>query len=262
MKEFDDLKKTIDKLRSPEGCPWDNKQTHKSLLPYLYEESYEVGDSIIKGDKESLKEELGDLLLQIMLHSKITDENKEFDIKDVISLLNAKLIRRHPHVFGDGDAANADDVVKLWESIKKEEKKYKKHDSILDDVPNTFHPLLKSYKLQKKAAKVGFDWKDYKGVLDKIDEEIKELKEALSKDDNLEHIEHEIGDIMFALINLGKFLGIRPDAALSKANLRFMERFKYIEKRIKEAGKKFEDYDLKGLDELWNEAKKNMKPGD
>ena len=253
MKEFDKLKKTVDTLRSPKGCPWDKQQTHQSLIPFLYEETYEVADTIINGNVNHLKEELGDLLLQILLHSRIAEESNNFTIKDVIEMVNNKLIRRHPHVFGDINIDNSEDVIKIWESIKKEEKKDKKFSSIFDDIPNNFPPLLKSYKLQKAASRVGFDWKDYKGVLDKIEEELAELKEAIQQNSN---IEHELGDILFAIVNLCKFLNISAETSLAKANMRFIDRFNYIEKKIVELNKNFEDFNIEELEQMWQEAKK------
>ena len=254
MNEFNKLKKNIDILRSPDGCPWDKKQTHLSLLPYLLEEANEVCDTIINQDTDHLKEELGDLLLQIMLHSKIAEENNKFNIDDVINKLNEKLIKRHPHVFKNEKADNADDVIKLWQTIKSEEKKDLKNNSILDNVPKNGSPLIRSYKLQKEASKVGFDWKNYNDVLIKIDEEINELKVAIKKNKNVD-IEHELGDVLFSLINLARFLKLHSDIALTKANLRFIKRFNYIEKKIKKLNKKFSDFSITELDKFWNEAK-------
>ncbi|OHD07180.1 MAG: nucleoside triphosphate pyrophosphohydrolase [Spirochaetes bacterium GWD1_27_9] len=257
MTEFEKLKEIVAKLRSPEGCPWDKEQTHKSLLPYLYEEANEVADTIIRKDTSHLREELGDLLLQIVLHSQIEAENNNFTIEDVIKDLSDKLVRRHPHVFGDEQAENSTEVVKLWEDIKKREKKHT-HPSILDKIPYTFSPLLRCYKLQKEASKVGFDWEDYKGPLSKIHEETKELEEAI-QNNNIDSIEHEIGDIIFALVNLGKFFGIRSDVALTKVNHRFSQRFKFVEQKVKESGKDFKDFTLDELDKFWDEAKQVLK---
>jgi tetrapyrrole methylase family protein / MazG family protein len=256
MENFQELKKIIDTLRGPDGCPWDKKQTHQSLLPYLYEEANEVIDSIINNDSDHLKEELGDLLLQILLHARISEEEKKFNIDDVIAGLNEKLIRRHPHVFGDKNASNADEVVILWDDIKKEEKKHKTFESILDSIPKNFTPFLRAIKLQKAANKVGFDWKNHKEVLDKVEEEIEELKEAIDKNTN---IEDEFGDILFALVNLARFLKIDSEVAIAKANLRFIKRFNYIEKKISGMGKKFNDFTIDELEAFWQEAKKNLK---
>jgi tetrapyrrole methylase family protein/MazG family protein len=258
MKEFDKLKEIIDKLRSKDGCPWDRKQTNESLLPFLYEEANEVVDTILNNDYSHLKEELGDLLLQIMLHSKITEEKNQFSIKDVLNELCDKLQRRHPHVFDNVKAENSDEVKILWEEIKKHEKKNKKIDSILDTVPGNFMPLLKSYKLQKEAAKVGFDWDNYKDIFKKIAEEIDELEEAI----NINHgIEHEIGDLFFTIINLSRKLKIDPQVAISKANKRFIDRFKIVEDKVKKSNKSFKEFNIEELEEFWQEAKKILNMG-
>jgi len=255
LESFDKLVEIVKKLRSPDGCPWDREQTHKSLLPYLFEESNEVADTIIREDANHLKEELGDLLLQVLIHSEIENENNFFTIDNVIEALSQKLIRRHPHVFGEKTANNSDEVLTIWDEVKKDEKKDKQSEHILDKVPYTYSPLLRCYKLQKEAAKVGFDWEDYRGPLQKLDEEIGELKEAISSKD-IDNIEHEIGDIFYALVNIGKFLGIRGDVALTKANNRFKRRFDIVEDMVKNDGKSFEDYGLEELDDFWNRAKK------
>ena len=187
------------------------------MLPYLLEETNEVIDTIINRDPMHLKEELGDLLLQILLHAKIAEENKEFNIDEVLTTLSEKLVRRHPHVFGGKSASNSDEVVKLWDQIKKEEKEQKKTENILDSIPKNLTPFLRAIKLQKEASKVGFDWKNHKEVLDKVEEEIEELKEAIDKNTN---IEDEFGDILFALVNLARFLKIDSEIALAKANFK------------------------------------------
>lgn len=255
MSEFNKLKKNIDFLRSPDGCPWDKKQTHLSLLPYLFEEANEVAETIIDEDYALLKDELGDLLLQILLHSRIAEEKNKFDIIDVVKNLNNKLIRRHPHVFANKKVKDTNEVIKLWESIKLEEKKHIKNKSILDNVLKHASPLIRAYKLQKEAAKVGFDWDNFKDVLSKIEEEINELKEAIKKN-NINEIEDELGDVFFSLVNLGRFFNIHADIALIKSNLRFIKRFNYIEMKIKKLNKDFSDFSLKELDEFWDEAKK------
>ncbi len=255
MKEFDKLKDIIDTLRSPQGCPWDNKQTHDSLLTFLLEETNEVVDTIINNQSKLLMDELGDLLLQVMLHAKIEEENNNFTIKDVIDNLNKKLIRRHPHVFGKEKALSSETVIKLWENIKKEEKKQFNNKSIFDDIPKNFEPLLKSYKIQKAASKVGFDWKNHLEVMEKVDEELNELKAAIKVGSN---IEHELGDLLFAIVNLSRFLNLKSEVSLIKANNRFIKRFNYIETRISDLKKKFEDFTLDELENFWNEAKKNI----
>lgn len=258
MNEFNKLKKNIDFLRSPLGCPWDKKQTHLTLLPYLFEEANEVAETIIDEDYEHLKDELGDLLLQILLHSRIAEEKNKFNIIDVIKNLNNKLIRRHPHVFADKKVKDSDDVIKLWESIKLEEKNGVKNKSLLDNVLKHASPLLRAYKLQKEASKVGFDWKNHKDVLLKIEEEINELKDAI-KHNKINEIEDELGDVFFSLVNLGRFFNLHADVSLGKANLRFIKRFNYIEKKIKKLKKDFSDFSLEELDKFWDEAKKQEK---
>ena len=260
MKEFDELIEIVSKLRSKDGCPWDREQTHKSLIPFLIEESQEVIDTLIRDDMSHLKEELGDLLLQIALHSQIENENNNFSIQNVLRDICDKLKRRHPHVFGDADVSTSNEVLKLWEEIKSKEKKDKKkdHDSVLDKIPKSFEPLLTCLKYQKEAAKLGFDWDDYKGPLNKIDEELSELHSAI-KEDNTPNIEHEIGDMIFALVNLGKFFNIRTDTALTKANKRFYNRFSFVERKVKESGKAFKDFTLNELDEFWDQAKLELR---
>ncbi len=259
MKEFDQLVEIVNKLRGEKGCPWDKEQTHTSLIPHLIEESQEVIDTLIREDYTHLKEELGDLLLQIIFHSQIEKEKNNFTIKEVLSDLCKKLVRRHPHVFGEKEVSSSKEVIKLWEEIKSDEKRDKLEDiSVLDKIPKSFEPLLICLKYQKEAAKLGFDWKDYNGPLLKINEELKELKDAINEK-NIANIEHEIGDIIFALVNLAKFFSLRADVALTKANKRFYNRFHYIEKKIKESGKEFKDFTLEDLDVFWEKAKEELR---
>jgi len=253
---FDDLVKIMEKLRSPQGCPWDRKQTHESLVPYLVEETYEVVDAIRKKDFEGLKEELGDLLLQIVFHSQIAKEEGKFDVSDVVDAISRKLVFRHPHVFGDReDIKTAEDVLKEWDRFK--EKEGKKKESLLDGIPESLPSWERAYKLQKRAAKVGFDWNSFDGIKEKMKEEIEELSEAL-KEGNREKLEEEAGDLLFMAINLVRFLGINPELALSKANEKFEKRFRYMEKRAKEMGKKLEDMSVDEMELLWQEAKEKM----
>lgn len=259
MRDFNDLIEIIAKLRSPEGCPWDRKQTHESLLPFLLEESNEVFDAVLNGDSGHLREELGDLLLQIVLHSQIAKEGGEFDINEVVHGIAEKLVRRHPHVFSDAKVESADEVTALWEDIKRQEKgeaaERAAGDSLLDKVPKNFEPLLKSHKMQKEAAKVGFDWDKHEDIIDKIYEELDEVKEAI-KEGETEKIESEIGDLFFSVVNLGRFLKVQSNVALGRANKKFYDRFKVVEELVRASGKGFNDFSLEELDRFWEEAKK------
>ena len=245
---FEDLKNIMKELR--QKCPWDKKQTHDSLKKYLIEETYEVIDAIEKRDWQALKEELGDLLLQPIFHARIAEEEGRFNIDDVIDHLCKKLIKRHPHVFGEEEAKTAEEVLKNWEKRKIEERK-----SVLEGVPKHLPALMRAEKLQKKASKVGFDWNNFEEVKDKVFEEWNEFWSAVEKGDKRE-IEHEFGDLLFALVNLARFLKIDPEEALQKANERFIKRFSYVEKKVKESGKPWEDFTLEELDQFWEEAKR------
>ncbi len=245
---FEDLVKVMERLRRE--CPWDREQTHESLKKYLIEEAYEVLDAIDSKDDEKLKEELGDLLLQPVFHSQIAKERGAFDIGDVIDTLVRKLIERHPHVFGD---AKPEDVLKNWEK-----KKMEKRESILEGIPKHLPALMRSQKLQDKASQVGFDFTDISQVFEKIQEEIEELKESL-RDNDKENIKHEIGDILTAVVELARFVGVDAESALQEANDRFIRRFQYIEKRAKEMGKSLEEMSLEEMDRLWEEGKRKME---
>lgn len=253
-KHFIDLVDIIKKLRSPDGCPWDREQTLFSLKEHLIEETFELIDAIDKNDIENIKEELGDLLLHVVLHSVIAEESDYFDLNDVIKTISDKLIRRHPHVFGDLRLETSDDVMINWEKIKRDEKK---RDSILDGVPEGLPSIQKAVKLQKAAKKVGFDWNTPEECLKKVDEEYAEFKEAI-KNNNKDKVEHELGDLVFSLINFARLSNINPDEALRKANNRFAERFRFIENKLSENGLNFSDVDIDTLDEYWEEAKKAL----
>ncbi|AAC06636.1 nucleoside triphosphate pyrophosphohydrolase [Aquifex aeolicus] len=247
---FEDLIKVMEELRKK--CPWDREQTHESLKKYLIEEAYEVLDAIDSKDDEKLKEELGDLLLQVVFHSQIAKERGAFDINDVIDTLVKKLIERHPHVFG---CANPEDVLKNWEKKKMEKRK-----SIFEGIPKHLPALMRSQKLQDRTSQVGFDFQDISQVFEKIQEEINELKESLEKGDR-ENIKHEIGDILTAVVELARFVNVDAEEALQEANERFIRRFSYIEKKAKEEGRKLEDMSLEEMDKLWMEAKKLEEQG-
>ena len=246
------LQDVIKTLREPGGCPWDIVQTHKSLRRNLIEEVYEVIEAIDLGDKKLLCEELGDLLMQIVFHARMAEEAGCFSMQDVIDGITQKLIRRHPHVFGDVTVRDADEVLQNWDAIKRAEKKDRK--SVLDGVPKDLPSLMAAYKLQSKAAKVGFDWPDIEPVWDKLDEELHELEEAMV-DGSATQIEAELGDVLFTIVNIARFLKVDPEVALNGANRKFKRRFSYIEAKVKAAQEKWENLSLIELDDLWQEAK-------
>ena len=242
----------VEKLRAPGGCPWDKEQTHDSLLPYLLEEVYEVIESIEEEDLELLKEELGDLLLHVVFQASISKENGDFSLIDSLEHVNEKLVRRHPHVFGDQGADGPFHAKQNWEAAKHEEKK---RNSRLDGIPKTLPALTKSQRLQEKASYTGFDWDKIDQVWEKVHEEIQELKEA-EKSGIKRHIEEEIGDVLFSIVNLSRFLGISAEVALRKSNKKFTGRFKALEREFKKRGNKMEDSNLKEMDKIWNTLKK------
>lgn len=263
MKEFDELVRVMEKLRSPGGCPWDIEQTYESLGQYLLEESYEAFDAIQEanetGDTTNLREELGDVLLQVVFHSTIAKEKGDFTIEEVAAGVSNKLIFRHPHVFEDKKLETADDVLNNWDELKKEERKRsgkveKQSDSILDEVPKAFPALIEANKLTKKAAKVGFDWENAEQIFDKLDEEVSELKEVIGEK-NKDEMKEEIGDLLFVVVNLARKLGVEPENALKKTNRKFRQRFGFIEKELKSENKTLEESNLEEMDSLWNKSK-------
>jgi len=264
-KSFDELISVMARLRAPGGCPWDREQTYASLSQYLLEEAYETFDAIHEadatGDTANLREELGDLLLQVVFHATIGAEKGDFTIDDVASGVTQKLVLRHPHVFGDAKLERAKDVLDNWDELKANEraasgKKAKQHDSILDEVPVHFPALLEALKLSKRAAKVGFDWRETDDVFEKISEEIAEVRDAVARGEN-ENVAEEIGDLLFAVTNLARKLDIEPETALKRVNRKFRKRFRFIERELNSAGKKLEDSGLEEMDSLWNSAKLN-----
>jgi tetrapyrrole methylase family protein/MazG family protein len=239
-------------LRSEKGCPWDREQTRHSLKPFLVEETYEVLEAIDEDSPEKIREELGDLLFQIVFHCQISEERGEFNIHDVIKGISEKMIARHPHVFGKERYETSEEVLKQWEERKREEGKIR--ESILEGIPRELPSLLRAQRIQARAARVGFDWERIEDVIEKLDEEIKEFKEALGKEDQ-SAIEDELGDIFFALVNISRFVGVNPEDALRKTISKFISRFRYIEMKAAESGRSLSDMTLKEMDLLWEEAK-------
>lgn len=256
-RRFSHLTEIVARLRAPDGCPWDRKQTHESLRPYLLEESYELLEAIASRDSDAMADELGDVLLQVLLHSQIAQEEGQFDIYDVIANLAEKLIRRHPHVFGDAKAKNATEVKQKWEEIKQEERAgLPEADSILASVPSTFPALARAVKLQKKAAKVGLDWPDAAGVRAKVREELDELESAPAA-----KREEELGDLLFAVVALSRFVHHDPEQALLTACRKFERRFRRVEAESRRAGKRMEDCTPEELDDWWEAAKAEERDG-
>lgn len=243
-------------LREPGGCPWDREQTHKSIRSNMIEEVYEYLEAVDADDAEGMREELGDVLMQIVFHARMAEEAGRFDLQDVIDEVVDKLIRRHPHVFGDTHVDSSDDVLRNWEAIKKEEKQERKH--VLDGVSQGLPALLRAYKLQGKAAKVGFDWDNAADVWAKVEEELGELKEAIASGDK-EAAESELGDVLFAIVNYARHNKIEPEAALNGTNNRFANRFAFVEREVENSGKKWENFSLNELDVFWNRAKQQEK---
>ena len=256
MDNFQKLVDIMTLLRSKDGCPWDKVQTSESIKPYLIEETYEVIEAIDEKDPAKMKEELGDLLLQVVFHAQIAKDRGEFDINDVIDKISDKMVSRHPHVFGDAKFETPEEVTKQWQDRKREEGKLK--DSALEGVPKELPSLLRAHRLQSRAAKVGFDWAKVEDVFGKLDEELKEFKEALEKKDKKE-IEDELGDIFFVLVNISRFVGVNAEEALRKTISKFISRFRYIEMKAADEGRQLSDMTLEEMDALWDEAKKGEK---
>ena len=246
---------TFRKLRDPvSGCPWDKEQDFKSIASCAIEESYEVADAIEREDFEDLKAELGDLLFQIVFHSEMAKEEDLFTIEDVIDELNSKLIRRHPHVFNDGNVKDAKDSLKIWEDVKAEERSSKNLDSAMDDVPKNLPSLTRTKKLQKRATRVGFDWKNSKDIMAKIDEEIEELR-IEEKNANKKGIAEEIGDIFFTLVRLSSYYDIEPEDIIRKTNIKFENRFRKMENEAKSMKTSLDKMNLEELERLWQKIK-------
>jgi tetrapyrrole methylase family protein/MazG family protein len=260
-KRFSELVAVMETLRGKNGCPWDKEQTRESLTPFLLEEAYEVLEAIDEENPELLKEELGDLLFQILFHSQIAKERGEFGVEDVLAYTIDKMTRRHPHVFGTarssrkkGMPATAKEVLARWEELKQKEKRNRKRKSVLDGVPKPLPALMRAYQLQTRASRVGFDWKEMRPVWNKVREEMKELEEAIGEGQSRQ-IQAEFGDVFFALVNMARFLKFDPEESLRKANQRFVDRFSYMERKAGRSRKALYDMTLSEMDRLWEEAK-------
>ena len=249
-----ELESIMIKLRSQDGCPWDREQTHKSLKKYLVEEAYELFDAIEKGDDVGIIDELGDLLLQIIFHCQIGREESRFDLQDVAKHCCIKMIRRHPHVFGNKVALNSTEVLKQWDQIKKLEQRNITQKSILDGIPRSFPPLTKAKVVQTKASKVGFDWNSSIEVLNKVQEELEELKVGV-QENNRDSIREELGDLIFAVVNLCRFQEESAEDLLFEATEKFSRRFRFIEAHLIQQGKKIDECSFECLETLWQKAK-------
>ncbi len=252
-----ELQRLIDiiaRLRAPGGCPWDREQTHASLLPCLLDETYEFFEAVDENDPCKMKEELGDLLLQVVLHSQMGNEEGHYTIEDVARGINEKLIRRHPHVFGTVEVSSSKEVLRNWEQIKRTEKGKEHRRYLVDDIPEALPALFRAEKIQRRVARVGFDWHDSGPALDKVEEEFGEYREALAAGDKA-HAAEELGDIMFALVNVARHEGICAEEALRAANNKFSRRFRYIEDACKEAAIDISKASLEELDRFWEASK-------
>ena len=254
LKEWQTLREVIAQLRGPNGCPWDKEQTHKTLKKYAVEEVYELLQAIDEEDDDHIVEELGDVLLQVFLHAQIGEDSGYFSLEDILASITEKMIRRHPHVFGDVEVNNTDQVLSNWQEIKAKEGK-QNNKSLLADALRTDSSLLTSFNYQKQAAKVGFDWPDVSEAWKKFEEELQEWKNELSTNDTDAQTD-ELGDLLFTVVNLARFYKLSPELAMTQANEKFKRRFQYIEECVKQDRGSFEDYNLEELDQFWNDAKK------
>jgi len=251
LKAFGELLDIMDEIR--EKCPWDKKQTYESLRHLTIEETYELGDAILDHDLPEIKKELGDLMLHIVFYAKIASESKVFDIADVIQSINEKLVHRHPHVFGDVQVENDEEVARNWEKLKLKEGRK----SILEGVPRSLPAMVKASRIQDKAASAGFDWDNSEQVFDKVKEEIFELYHEVNEN-NQSKIEAEFGDVLFSLINYARFIHVDPESALERTNKKFINRFQFLEKEIKKQGKQLTNMTLEEMDVYWNKSKKHF----
>ncbi len=246
------------RLRGPGGCPWDKEQTHESLKPFLVEETYEVLEAIDEGEPDKVKEELGDLLFQVVFHARLAEEAGRYGIDDVLEGIEKKMIRRHPHVFGDKELSTAAEVLVDWETMKKKEEGYRTRKSILDGVPRELPALIRAHRLQERAARVGFDWDRVEDVKAKLDEEVGEFKATLEKRDQA-MMEDELGDIFFVLVNISRFVGINPEDALRKTISKFISRFRFVEEQASGMGRELSEMSLDEMDALWEKSKEQSR---
>jgi MazG family protein len=251
---FEDLRAIMARLRAPDGCPWDREQTHQSIKECLLEETYEFLEAVEDENDHHMREELGDLLLQVVFHAQMGAERGAFDLDGVIQELSEKLVRRHPHVFGTAEVSGSDEVVANWETIKNTEVGKEERKSRMDGIPHTFPALLRAKKLQVRAAKDGFDWPSAQPVWEKLEEEVREVHEAIAERDP-DHVEEEVGDLLFVAVNLARKLGVDPEIALQRANAKFDARFRAMESFVESRGQKMSDLDLVAQDALWDRAK-------
>ncbi len=253
----------IARLRAPGGCPWDREQTHDTVKPMTIEEAYEVAHAIDEEDDDELMGELGDLLLQVVFHASIAEERKAFALKEIIERVSDKMIRRHPHVFGEDDASTAGEVLRSWEAIKarEREEKGKDDDSMLDSVHRGLPAVMEAFQMTTKVSRVGFDWADADGALVKLDEEVLELREAAREKAEEKAIAEEVGDLLFVAVNVARLTGVDPESALKAANRKFRRRFHHVEKRLREDGRGPADSNLEEMDRLWDEAKALERKG-
>lgn len=254
MKQFDELVGIMARLRGPGGCPWDREQDHETLKPYLIEEAYEAVEAVDSGDSAKLCAELGDVLLQVVFHARVAEELGSFDIHAVCDRINEKLIYRHPHVFGDVEVTGSDEVLSNWERLKRAEKESASRESVLDGIPAVLPALKRAADMQKKASKVGFDWPDIEGPLEKVAEEQAELDQARASGDRTATA-GEFGDLLFALVNVARFLDIDAEDALRMACDRFASRFRCVEQQAREMGRELSEMTLAEMDVLWERAK-------
>jgi MazG family protein len=262
-REFEDLVDLVRRLRAPGGCPWDREQTFETLRPMIVEEAYEVVEAIDAGGPAKLAEELGDLLFQVVFCSQIAEDRGEFEIRDVVGAIHTKMVRRHPHVFGSGTASTAGEVLRSWEELKQAERAESggAGGSMLDGVSAALPAVLEAYQMATKASRVGFDWPGAAEVLEKLDEEVAELKSAVDGKAGAQAVADEVGDVLFAAINVARLLGEDPESALKAANRKFRKRFRYVEDRLKERGRTPAESSLDEMEALWREAKGRERSG-